>query len=217
MPISHWWTRILVSIFRNTNCFTPWQNQEETNIHMNLTILMMMIIVGWCIEWWLNVGSFIIVFSAVHPSWWAAEGVATRPGRVLYPTHATIQGTEWCPWGPRLHVLLHSTIWRIRSVNQTWQLSVIHTTLIHSYIHSPNHWVIHSVSWYVILVHGFLFSVLNHLNCVKIIVRTIILSCNLEIVHCIFLKPWARVTNWHYDYIKRTRTGINNCGSTWSL
>lgn len=129
----------------------------------------------------------MILFSAIHTPWWAAERAATWPGRVLHSAYATVQGTECCTWGSRLHVLLHGTIWRVRSVNPTWQISLIPTTLIHLPTHSLIKSFIQKVctSFYFV---DFFLSALNHLNCVKIVVRTRIFSCNPVMVQCIFLE-----------------------------
>merc|ERR1712012_1132764 len=54
---------------------------------------------------------------ALHPARGAAQGAASRPGRVLYSEDAALLRHGRCPGSPRLHVLLHRTVWRVRFVD----------------------------------------------------------------------------------------------------
>lgn len=53
-----------------------------------------------------------------HFAGWVASWIATRPGRILHPAHATVQGHGRFTWSVGLHVLLHSALRRIWSVKR---------------------------------------------------------------------------------------------------
>lgn len=61
----------------------------------------------------------------LHPRWRAAPGAASRPGWLLHSPNGPLHWPRWRARSPRLHVVLHGSVWRERPVNTL--LSVVLT------------------------------------------------------------------------------------------
>lgn len=108
--------------------------------------------------------NFYLLFLALHLTRRTEERAASRPSRVLHPEDASIQGTRRSTRRSRLHVVLHSSVRRVRPLRSWVTLSCgkCHYKVLESHISSP--FITRFVHYKSVFIFILLFSFVRRLT-----------------------------------------------------